>query len=97
MRLPPELDSLKQHIMPANYLAYIQRHPDEKEHPSPIGHGWELVNGRCKPVRHTEHSLPATLPDELHEQLEDNSDFGAETDESDVSDSEIDTSFDELD
>lgn len=21
-----------------------------QEHPSPIGHGWELVNGKCRPV-----------------------------------------------
>jgi len=28
-------------------------------HPSPIGHGWELVDGYCHPVRHTH---PANLP-----------------------------------
>ena len=40
MRLPPDFDSLTQHIMRANYLAYIQTHPELKDHPSPVGHGW---------------------------------------------------------
>ena len=42
IRLPPDDDSLRQHIKRANFLAYIQRHP-VRRHPSPIGHGWELV------------------------------------------------------
>ena len=61
MRLPPDDDSLKQHIMRADFLAYIQRHPELKQHPSPIGHGWELVNGCCKPVRFTKPALPPAL------------------------------------
>ena len=40
MCLPPDDDSLNQHIMRANFLAYIQRHPELIRHPSPIGHGW---------------------------------------------------------
>ncbi len=62
MRLPPDDDSLRQHIKRANILAYIQCHPDIKRHPSPIGHGWELFNGRCRPVCHTNPSLPLSLP-----------------------------------
>ena len=31
-------------------------------HPSPLGHGWELVDGRCRPVRHTQPALPTHLP-----------------------------------
>ncbi len=36
MRLPPDDDStcIKQHIMRANYVAYIQRHPELSSHPS---------------------------------------------------------------
>ncbi|XP_028404399.1 uncharacterized protein LOC114527028 [Dendronephthya gigantea] len=96
-RLPPDLDSLKQHIMRANYLSYIQRHPEEKTHPSPIGHGWELVNGRCKPVRHTQPSLPVSLPKVDEELFENISDSEAESEASfDLNDSEFDTSSDEL-
>ena len=61
IRLPPDDDSLRQHIKRANFLACIQRHPDLIRHPSPIGHGWELVNGRCRPVRHTKPALPLSL------------------------------------
>ena len=57
-RLPPDDDSLEQHIKHANFLAYC--HPDLRRHPSPIGHGWELVNGYCRPVRHTK------LPFQVH-------------------------------
>ena len=55
IRLPS--DDIKR----ANFLACIQRHPDLRRHPSPIGHGWELVNGRCRPVRHTKPALPLSL------------------------------------
>ena len=57
MRLLPDDDSLEQHIKRANFLAYIQHHPDLKRYPSPIGHGCELVNGCCRPVRHTKPAL----------------------------------------
>jgi hypothetical protein len=62
IRLPPDADSLHQHCLRANYLAYLVRHPSLKCHPSPLGHGWELVGGRCRPVRHTRPALPAHLP-----------------------------------
>ena len=62
IRLPPDGDSLRQHVLCANYLAYLARHPALRKHPSPLGHGWELVGGRCRPVRHTLPALPVTLP-----------------------------------
>lgn len=62
VRLPPDADSLRQHCLRANYLAYLVRHPSLRHHPSPIGHGWELVGGRCRPVRHTRPALPKHLP-----------------------------------
>ena len=37
-------------------------HPLLKKYPSPIGHGWELVDGKCRPVRHTCPALPTHLP-----------------------------------
>ena len=47
VRLLPDDDNLEQHIKCANFLAYVQCHPDLRRHPSPIGHVWELVNGQC--------------------------------------------------
>ena len=39
--------------------------------PSPLGHGWELASGRCRPVRHTRPALPTHLPEpELSEDSE---------------------------
>ena len=62
IRLPPDADCLHQHCLRANYVAYLVHHPILKEHPSSLGHGWELVNGRCRPVRHTRPALPTHLP-----------------------------------
>ena len=36
-----------------NYITYYQLHYNLLEHPSPIGHGWDLLNRKCRPVRHT--------------------------------------------
>ncbi|KAJ8381154.1 hypothetical protein SKAU_G00019320 [Synaphobranchus kaupii] len=60
--LPPDADSLRQHCPHANYLAYLVHHPSLKRHPSPLGHGWELVGGRCRPVRLTQPALLTHLP-----------------------------------
>jgi len=62
LRLPPDVDCLRQHFIRANYLAYIVLHPSLKKHPSPIGHGWELVDDHCRPVRYTRPALPVHLP-----------------------------------
>jgi len=58
IQLPPDEDSLRQHCLRVNYLV---RHHSLKNHPSPLGHGWELVNGRCRPVRHV-RLLPINIP-----------------------------------
>ncbi|KAL8588950.1 hypothetical protein ACOMHN_012988 [Nucella lapillus] len=65
IRLPPDSDSLRQHCLCTNFLAYLMLHPSLKHHPSPLGHGWELVDGRCRPVRYTKPALPRHLA--LHE------------------------------
>ena len=62
IRLPPDEDSLRQHYLRANYLAYSVSHHSLKNHPSPLDHGWELVGGRCRPVRHTQPALPVNIP-----------------------------------
>ena len=49
-RLVPDSDSLRPHLERANYLAYVQTHYQLNNHPSPIPHGWHLVNGLCLPV-----------------------------------------------
>ena len=57
MHLPPDNDSLNLQKLCANYLAYVQRHAELRNHPSPIGHGWEMMNGHSKPVRYTKLDL----------------------------------------
>ena len=51
LRLCPDDDTLDHYCEPANYLSHIQLHSEVYNHPSPIGHGWMLVDGRCHPVR----------------------------------------------
>ncbi|KAJ8375735.1 hypothetical protein SKAU_G00063150 [Synaphobranchus kaupii] len=58
---PPDDDSLNLHVERTNYITYCQLHYNLLEHPSPIGHGWELVNGKCRPVCHTLPPLPQQL------------------------------------
>ena len=48
-------------MKPANYLSFIQKHPIIQSHPSPLGHGWQLVNGLCLPVRYDQPALPLSL------------------------------------
>ncbi|KAG0720810.1 hypothetical protein GWK47_047693 [Chionoecetes opilio] len=84
LRLPPDADSLRQHCLRANYLAYLVRQPSSKHHPALIGHGWELVDGRCRPVRHTQpvlsKYLPASSPSEASEEDESDYDDGKDDD-----------------
>ena len=65
--------------MRVKYLAYIQRHAELINHPSPIGHG--LMNGHCRPLRYTKVDLPAVLPPHTSkEQMGDRSDSECESD-----------------
>ena len=50
IRFPPDADSIRQHCLRANYLAYLMRHPSLRHHTSPLGHGWELGGGGVVPV-----------------------------------------------
>jgi len=100
MRLLPDDDSLEQHIKRANFLAHIQCQTDLRRHPSSIGHGWELVNGYSRPVRHTKPALPMSLALSSTQQDYYNSDTEASSEaESEVgteSDSDTDESSYEL-
>ena len=57
------MDSLRQHCLCANYLVYLVHHPSLKDHPSSLGHGWELASGHCHAVCHTRPTLPTQLPE----------------------------------
>ena len=57
-RLPPDEDTLVNHLKRANYLAYLLKHPSLREHPSPVGKGWEVINSIIRPVRYTKPALP---------------------------------------
>ena len=58
-----QVDSLRQHCLRANYLVYLVHHPSLKDHPSSLGHGWELASGHCHAVCHTRPTLPTQLPE----------------------------------
>ena len=82
--LCPDADSLRQHDLRVNYLVYLMRHPSLKHHPSPLGHGWELVCCRYRRVRHTRPALPVHQPapgpaEEIGE--EDSEEYGDEGDD----------------
>jgi len=85
-RLPPDDDTLNQHVERTNFITYCQLHYNLVEHPSPIGHGWEIINGKCKPVRHTSPALPKKLklsdcPDDSNDECsDDESEIGESTD-----------------
>ena len=69
-------------------------------HPSPIGHGWKNINGKCRPVSHTRAALPDNFSwyvvhvdcdGEYNVDIDDNDDENDSTDgESEYSDTEID-------
>jgi len=92
MHLPPDDDSLEQHIKCTNFLANIQCHPDLRWHPSPIGHGWDLVNGYCRLVHHTKPVLPSSFPVSPTQQDRYNSDL--EVNSEDESEAVFNSDFD---
>ena len=56
-RPPPDEDTLHHHLDRVNYLSFLLKHYELNRHPSPVGRGWEYINGKCRPVR---HAIPAT-------------------------------------
>ena len=81
MRLPPDDDSLGLHLERTNYLSYCQLHYDLREHPSPIGHGWEIINGKCRPVRHTLPALPESSRNQVGAEIVQNGDESSSDDD----------------
>ena len=89
-RLMTDDDTLTHICRRANYLAYCQKHFQLSEHPSPIGHGWGIIDGKCRPVRNILPALPSHLPLQLADDS-DNSDDGSDTEDhsdTDTSDSD---------
>ena len=83
IRLIPDSDSLRPHLERANYLGYVQRHYQLHNHPSPITHGWHLVNGLCLPVRHTQPPLPPFISLPANPEAECITGSSSESDDSD--------------
>ena len=94
VRLVPDSDSLRPHLERANYLAYLQRNYTLQSHPSPIGHGWHLVNGMCLPIRSTQPPLPPSISLPSAPQTAANHDNTSESDGSDLDTSCSETSGD---
>ena len=92
IRLPPDEDSLNLHVQRTNYIAYCQLYYTLQQHPSPIGHGWENINGKCTPVRYILPSLPQHLTP--RDCSGDNSDDSYSSD--DTSDCGVSSDSDEL-
>ena len=58
VRFPPDDDTLNHHCARTNYITYCQFHFSLVEHPTPIGHGWEIIKGKWQPGRYTLPPLP---------------------------------------
>ena len=93
-RIPPDHDSHDLKVKRVNYQVYILLSYDKPEPPpSPLDNGWNLVDGKCQPLRYVSAPLPKNL-DEIFtkqhcEQSRNESDLESQsdTDSSDSSDS----------
>ena len=81
-RIPPDKDALNHHIARANYLSYLFKHIHMKQHPSPIGKGFEQIDNKIRPLRYSKAPLPESLtvpePDQImtsEEESESDNDF----------------------
>ena len=54
-------DALNHHIERANYLSYLFKHMHMKQHPSPIGKGFEQIDNMIRPLRYSKAPLPESL------------------------------------
>ena len=73
-RLMPDDDTLNHICYRANYLAYCQKNFQLSRHPSPIGNGWGIIDGKCRPVRNVYPALPSDLPSQTELSDDENSD-----------------------
>ena len=65
--LPPTKDCLLQHIKRSNYQAGVYRRCLKQKNgaPSPVGHGWKLVDGALQIVWMTLPAVPADLVNQV--------------------------------
>ena len=100
-RIPPDQDSHDLHVKRVNYQAYVLLNYDKPDPPpSPLNHGWILVEGRCQPLRYLNPPLPKNLSDAAVEQkttatcdttdYESDSCSGTESEASTESESDVD-------
>ena len=81
-RLCPDDDTLDHYCERANYLSYNQLHPEVYNYPSPLVHGWMLVDGRCHLVRNRLSTLPNSVKQPVVDIDGFNSSSDGESDES---------------
>ena len=62
--LPPNFDSLHQHILRANFESYICKHATTPifASPSPVGYGWKLEDNQLQIVWGTQEPAPEKHP-----------------------------------
>ena len=61
-RLPPDKDSHQLRSKRVNYQSYIYlsySKPDPP--PSPLAHGWQVIDGKCIPIQHSKPQMPDDL------------------------------------
>ena len=74
LRLPPDQDSHDLKVTRGNYQTYMLLNYHKVDPcPPPLGHGWELINGFCLPVRYTKPALPIHLSVITREKEQDDS------------------------
>ena len=89
-RLQPDEDSARQKIQRSNYQAYLMRNPELRDHPTPVGRGWVIENGVCRPHRYSKPALPELLH-EINQNTENETDMdttGDNNDDTENSDSD---------
>ena len=96
-RIPPDRESHNLKVKRANYQVYILHRYDKPEAPpTPLEHGWELVEGKCQPLRCISAPLPKNIDDMFTKEhcKQRSAEFDSEG-ESDI-DSESDSSEEEF-
>ena len=66
--LPPNFDSLHQHILRANFESYIHKHATTPilASPSPVGYGWKLEDNQLQIVWGTQEPAPESILECFH-------------------------------
>ena len=66
--LPPNFDSLHQHILRANFESYIRKHATTSilASPLPVGYGWKLEDNQLQIVWGTQEPAPESILECVH-------------------------------